>query len=248
MTDDFVAVIDGSTSKADVRYSADVSNGRLCMQIVSRIISEQLTPDSTVTDFCRLTAEAVSAYYPQKPTKADNNLMAASAVVLNVKKREVWFVGDCLCLVDGVLYEYPKPEEVVNAEKRSRYIHELLREGRATVDELRVRDMGRDSIKTELRSCCERQNRDYAVINGMDIPQHLVHVIPVTHAREIILASDGYPVLKRTLEESERELGRIIKDDPLCIDAYKATKGVMKGYRSFDDRAFVRMEMMKGSK
>ena len=89
VTDDFVAVIDGSTSKADVRYSPDVSNGRLCMEIVSRVISEQLTPDSTITDFCRLTAEAVSAYYPQKPTKADNNLMAASAVVLNVRKREV---------------------------------------------------------------------------------------------------------------------------------------------------------------
>ena len=134
MTDDFVAVIDGSTSKADVRYSPDVSNGRLCMEIVSRVISEKLTPDSTITDFCRLTAEAVSEYYPQKPTKADNNLMAASAVVLNVRKREVWFVGDCLCLVDGVLYEYPKPEEVVNAEKRSKYIHELLKEGRAMVE------------------------------------------------------------------------------------------------------------------
>jgi glycerophosphoryl diester phosphodiesterase len=248
VTDDFVAVIDGSTSKADVRYSPDVSNGRLCMEIVSRVISERLTPDSTITDFCRLTAEAVSEYYPQKPTKADNNLMAASAVVLNAKKREVWFVGDCLCLVDGVLYEYPKPEEVVNAEKRSRYIQKLLKEGRVTVEELRVNDIGRDSIKNELRSCCERQNRDYAVINGMDIPENLVHVISVADAKEIILASDGYPILKRTLEESERELERIIKNDPLCIDLYKATKGVMRDYKSFDDRTFVRIEMMEESK
>ena len=110
-------------------------------------------------------------------------------------------------------------------------------------DELRIKDIGRDCIKNELRSCCERQNRDYAVINGMDIPENLVHVIPVAHAREIILASDGYPILKRTLEESERELERIIMDDPLCIDIYKATKGVMKGYKSFDDRTFVRIDL-----
>jgi glycerophosphoryl diester phosphodiesterase len=243
MTDDFVAVIDGSTSKADVRYSPDVSNGRLCMQIVSHVISEQLTPDSTVTDFCRLTAEAVSSYYPQKPVKADNNLMAASAVVLNVRKREVWFVGDCLCLIDGILYEYPKPEEEINAQKRSDYIHELLKEGRATVEGLRIKDVGRDCIKNELRSCCERQNRDYAVINGMDIPENLIHVISVADAKEIVLASDGYPVLKRTLAESERELERIINNDPLCINLYKATKGVMQGYKSFDDRTFVRIEI-----
>lgn len=243
MTDDFVAVIDGSTSKADVRYSPDVSNGRLCMEIVSRIISENLTPDSTITDFCRLTSEAVSAYYPQKPVKTDNNLMAASAVVLNVKKREVWFVGDCLCLIDGELYEYPKPEEEVNAGKRSEYIHKLLEEGRATVEGLRIKDIGRDCIKNELRSCCERQNRDYAVINGMDIPENLIHVVSVADAKEVVLASDGYPILKRTLEESERELERIIKNDPLCIDIYKATKGVMKGYKSFDDRSFVRIDL-----
>lgn len=243
MTDDFIAVIDGSTSKADIRYSSDVSNGRLCMQIVSRIISENLTPDSTITDFCRLTSEAVSAYYPQKPVKADNNLMAASAVVLNVKKREVWFVGDCLCLIDGILYEYPKPEEEINAQKRSEYIQKLLEEGRATVEGLRIKDIGRDSIKNELRSCCERQNRDYAVINGMDIPENLIHVVSVADAKEVVLASDGYPILKRTLEESERELERIIKNDPLCIDIYKATKGVMKGYKSFDDRTFVRIDL-----
>ena len=241
MTDDFIAVIDGSTSKADIRYSSDVSNGRLCMQIVSRIISESLTPDSTITDFCRLTTEAVSAYYSQKPVKADNNLMAASAVVLNVRKREVWFVGDCLCLVDGVLYEYPKPEEVVNAEKRSKCIQKLLKEGRATVEELRVKDIGRESIKNELRSCCERPNRDYAVINGMDIPENLIHVISVADAKEIVLASDGYPILKGTLAESERELERIINNDPLCIDLYKATKGVMQGYKSFDDRTYIRI-------
>lgn len=243
MTDDFIAVVDGSTSKADVRYSSDVSNGQLCMQVVSQVIENQLAADATIHDFCRLTAEAVSAYYPERPTKADNNLMAASAVVLSVSRREVWFVGDCLCLVDGRLYEFPKPEEEVNAAKRSEYIHRLLEEGRVSVDELLVHDLGRDAIKSELRGCCERQNRDYAVINGMDIPESLLHVVSVADAREVVLASDGYPILKPTLEESEAELKSIIANDPLCISLYKATKGVMRGNRSFDDRTYVRVSM-----
>jgi glycerophosphoryl diester phosphodiesterase len=155
----------------------------------------------------------------------------------------VWFVGDCLCLIDDVLYEYPKPEEEINAQKRSEYIQKLLEEGRATVEGLRIKDIGRDSIKNELRSCCERQNCDYAVINGMDIPENLIHVVPVADAKEVVLASDGYPVLKRTLAESERELERIINNDPLCIDQYKATKGVMQGYKSFDDRTYIRIEL-----
>lgn len=242
MTDDFIAVIDGSTSKADVRYSLDVSNGQLCMQIVSRVITEKLPADATIHDFCRLTADAVSAYYPEKPLKADNNLMAASAVVLSLKRREVWFVGDCLCLVDGVLYEYPKPEEEVNAAKRAESIRKMLEEGRVTREELLVHDYGRDTIKKELRECCGKQNVEYAVINGMDIPETLVHVVSVTDTKEVVLASDGYPVLKGTLEESERELLRIIDKDPLCIDLYKATKGVVKGNKSFDDRTYIRIK------
>lgn len=242
MTDDFIAVIDGSTSKADVRYSLDVSNGQLCMQIVSRVITEKLPADATIHDFCRLTADAVSAYYPEKPLKADNNLMAASAVVLSLKRREVWFVGDCLCLVDGVLYEYPKPEEEVNAAKRAESIRKMLEEGRVTREELLVHDYGRDTIKKELRECCGKQNVEYAVINGMDIPETLVHVVSVTDTKEVVLASDGYPVLKGTLEESERELLRIIDKDPLCIDLYKATKCVMKGNKSFDDRTYIRIK------
>ena len=76
-----------------------------------------------------------------------------------------------------------------------------------------------------------------------DIPENLIHVISVADAKGIVLASDGYPVLKRTLAESERELERIINNDPLCINLYKATKGVMQGYKSFDDRTYIRIEI-----
>ena len=55
-----------------------------------------------------------------------------------------------------------------------------------------------------------------------------------------MLATDGYPHLMPTLGESERELQRIIEEDPLMTGRYKATKAVMEGNLSFDDRCYVR--------
>lgn len=241
MTDDFVAVIDGSTSKADIRYSVDVSNGRLCMLIVSDVI-RNMSSESSVYEFCEMCSEMICKYYEEKPSVGSNNLMAASAIVFSAKRKEIWIVGDCQCLVDDTFYEFPKPEEKDNAEKRSKCIMQLLNEGRTTVDELRVWDLGRDAIKTELRECCKRQNLDYAVINGMNIPENLIHVISIADAKAVVLATDGYPYLEKTLEESESKLTDLIECDPLCCNVFKATKGVMKGYKSFDDRAYIRME------
>lgn len=56
-----------------------------------------------------------------------------------------------------------------------------------------------------------------------------------------MLASDGYPILKATLQESEESLARHLADDPQNIKEYVATKGLVEGNLSFDDRAYVRL-------
>ena len=53
-------------------------------------------------------------------------------------------------------------------------------------------------------------------------------------------SSDGYPFLKGTLHESEEALVCQLRDDPLCIRSFKATKGLMLGNVSFDDRCYLR--------
>ena len=57
---------------------------------------------------------------------------------------------------------------------------------------------------------------------------------------EVVLASDGYPKLFGTLEESEHYLQKVLAEDPLCISLNKQTKGLMVGNNSYDDRTFVR--------
>ena len=84
----------------------------------------------------------------------------------------------------------------------------------------------------------------YSVLNGGEIPEELVKVIRLSEGEhEILLASDGYPVLKPTLQQSEQELERIMKDDPQCCRLYESTKGLKPGNKSFDDRTYVRFRV-----
>jgi len=69
-----------------------------------------------------------------------------------------------------------------------------------------------------------------------------IHKIP-DKTKELTLASDGYPKLLDNLAEAENNLKRILISDPLCITEHIATKGLQTGQVSFDDRAYVRIEL-----
>lgn len=65
--------------------------------------------------------------------------------------------------------------------------------------------------------------------------------LPTDIEKTIVLASDGYPYLKDSLEASEHALQGVLRDDPLLFRTYKATKGIQQGNLSFDDRAYVKI-------
>ena len=68
-----------------------------------------------------------------------------------------------------------------------------------------------------------------------------VIVVPAAHS--VVLASDGYPVLLPTLCESEAALARQIERDPQNVSEFIATKGIVEGNCSFDDRAYIRLRL-----
>ena len=71
----------------------------------------------------------------------------------------------------------------------------------------------------------------------------LIKVIHLSEGKhEIILASDGYPLLRPTLQQSEQDLDRLLKEDPQCCRLYESTKGLKPGNKSFDDRTYVRFQ------
>ena len=228
--DNFVAVVDGSTSKTELRVNPEMSNGRYCMLAIIKAI-KKMPRDICMERFCEKVTEEIRSIYNahavdiQKLNDVPTNRMTASAIVFSLSRKEIWMVGDCQCLVDGKLYENPKPGEKEIAAQRALIIRKSLKEGMSEA-EMRRNDIGRK------------------VIDGFNIPTHLVKVIPIddkTH--EIVLASDGYPKLMPTLNESEAELQRLLEEDPLCIYENIATKGLNEGQTSFDDRSYIRFRI-----
>ena len=65
VTDDFIAVIDGSTSKTPTHLSPDMKNGRYAMVLISEFIRERLKAEASVDDFC----QDVSSYIYNKVYK-----------------------------------------------------------------------------------------------------------------------------------------------------------------------------------
>jgi dGTP triphosphohydrolase len=83
-------------------------------------------------------------------------------------------------------------------------------------------------------------NLTYEVLNGKNLRFDLIKTYKVCNGDTVVLASDGYPVLKATLSESEHELNKVIKENPLCNKGYLSTKGLKKGNLSFDDRTYIK--------
>lgn len=233
VTRGFAAVIDGSTSKTQHRLDSCMKNGRFAMLLVAEYISN-MREDISVDEFCRGVTERVALEYKTRnmePCMAlhPEERLTASAVVFSLSRKEVWMVGDCQAIVDGRLYENPKPYEHEIAMQRVN----LIRQG-ASPEEAR-----RTIVPRLVEAMLKGQNQEYAVIDGTPVFKLGVKVIPVVH--DVVLASDGYPFLLPSLKESEAALREHIRKDPQNIGNFVATKGIADGNCSFDDRAYIKL-------
>ena len=255
VTADFIAVIDGSTSKTPHHLSPDMKNGRYAMVLISEYIQHELKPESTVEDFCEgVTSYIYNKVYRQQGIEEQmqahpEERLTASAILYSKAKNEVWMVGDCQAIIDGKLYENNKPFEDIVARRRAELIRQGFtpQEARKTIEPLLIQAM------------LEGQNKTYTVIDGFPIYQKGMKVVSLNApqknvetdvadslplpTKEIVLASDGYPFLKPTLTESEEALAHLLAYDPQCTHEFIATKGIVVGNKSFDDRTYIRFQI-----
>lgn len=265
VTDDFIAVIDGSTSKTPKHLNPDMKNGRYAMMLISEYIREELKADASVDDFCQgVTAYIYNKVYEklgveERLKEHPEERLTASAILYSRTRNEVWMVGDCQAIIDGKLYENGKPYEQEIARKRVELIEQGLSpaEARKQIEPLLIKAM------------LSGQNQTYTVIDGFPIYREGVKVVSVSasssvqdsvpasdsvpcsdsasasdtipsSSSEIVLASDGYPFLEPTLAASEAALAEQIANDPQNIRSFIATKGIVEGNKSFDDRTYIR--------
>ena len=270
VTDDFIAVIDGSTSKTPKHLNPDMKNGRYAMMLISEYIREELKADASVDEFCQgVTAYIYNKVYEklgveERLKKHPEERLTASAILYSRIRNEVWMVGDCQAIIAGKLYENGKPYEEKIARKRVELIAQGLSpaEARKQIEPLLIEAM------------LSGQNQTYTVIDGFPIYREGVKVVSVSDSSsvqdsvpasdsvpcsgsvsasgtisvsssEIVLASDGYPFLKPTLAASEAALAEQIANDPQNIHSFIATKGIVEGNKSFDDRTYIRFSPEK---
>ena len=255
VTNDFIAVIDGSTSKSQYRHSLFRSNGRYAMQLVSRYI-RRMPKNTTCEGFlCGVTAYIRKHYKKSmlpRLTEHPEDRLTCSVVVFSRLCREIWMIGDCQCMVidaqraiaDSQYYENPKPYEAELAAMRAKEVERLLNEGH-TADDLCRNDIARPVIIPRMIETMRQQNITYSVVDGFPIPRQHVLVIPLDFRPwEIVLASDGYPFLRSSLEESEEALQHQRQHDPLNIGPhFQATKAFHPDNNSFDDRTYIRFKV-----
>ena len=270
VTDDFIAVIDGSTSKMPKHLNPDMKNGRYAMMLISEYIREELKADASVDDFCQgVTAYIYNKVYEklgveERLKEHPEERLTASAILYSRTRNEVWMVGDCQAIIAGKLYENGKPYEEKIARKRVELIAQGLSpaEARKQIEPLLIEAM------------LLGQNQTYTVFDGFPIYREGVKVVSVSDSSsvqdsvpasdsvpcsdsasasdtipssssEIVLASDGYPFLKPTLAASEAALAEQIANDPQNIHSFIATKGIVEGNKSFDDRTYIRFSPEK---
>lgn len=71
VTPDFVAVIDGSTSKTEHRFNPEMKNGRYCMMLIAEFI-RKMKSDISLDEFCQgITAHVFKTYSPDRLDTAD---------------------------------------------------------------------------------------------------------------------------------------------------------------------------------
>lgn len=244
VTDDYVAVIDGATSRAP--DDAPNTRGRVAAEIVADAVTHLPAGVDAFQAFDMVTGrlrERLSAPQLDDPALRP----CAAAIILSAARREIWRVADCSYVLDGQAFTTGTEVDRFAAGCRAAFLEASIAAGTA-IDELRQHDTGADLIRPLVRAAAHLRNRvsptawAYGALDGTPIPRGYIEVQALgPNERDVVLASDGYPTPKNNLDASEVELRETLAKDPLMFRTHRGTRGQMAGMESFDDRAFVRV-------
>ena len=241
ITYDFIAVVDGVSAKNGRLFEGETGGRKAADKICETIVL--LDKNATAKEAVEKITRGVAELYEENEPKG---AAAAGAIIFSKERNEIWSVGDCQCLINGRLFSHEKEIDRINSDVRTLILEMAKREGKAQ-EELLKNDLGRAFIMPILENQHILANKtgrfSYGVFNGTQIPDEHIVIHKVKEGDEVVLASDGYPYLRGTLEESERLLKEELINNPLCDGEYRSTKGKAEDNISFDDRTYIRFRV-----
>lgn len=248
VTDSFVSVIDGATPKTAFRFPNHETPGHYAARILATAIKE-LPIDVDAYTCARILNEAIHTDLPP----ADSPI--ASVVIYSDFRKEVWQIGDCQWASMNVndnftTHRNDKQIDRQLANWRSVMLQSMIARNVITPEQALVSDPARKIIQPFITRQVRYQNTTgsplcFGVIDGTQTPDEYIHIYNIgEQTRAIILASDGYPYLCPTLAQSEEQLKEVLQQDSLCISRNPQTKGIRSGCTSFDDRTFIKIDIL----
>ena len=244
VNDNFVAVIDGVTSKGKQLWSNNKkTSGRYAKDLIIEELGKvpyNITAEKLIT---RLNSILYAKYKEEVIIDNISEWLRASIVVYSNYYKEIWSYGDCKFMINDIEYKNTKKVDEIIANTRSLILEDMIING-SNIEELIENDVGRKEImpllKRQFNFENKKSNYGYPILNGHNYNYELLKKIKVYKGDNIVLASDGYPKLFNSLDKSEKYLQKILIEDPLCFRIYKSTKGINKNKQSFDDRCYYR--------
>jgi len=245
-TSDFAAVIDGATDGTGTMYGGR-TGGLLAAETLAAEI-ERLSPQATARQFADRLTRALSAAAVQAGRRGGSSVRwpSASLVCLSFARDEIWRIGDCSFLVDGEPNLGTKRVDDAAYGFRAAINAALLASG-TPLEEILRSDPGASSARALFDIQQHLTNTEgpwaYGCINGRRVPDQFVEVYPLTpDVEQVVLASDGFPDPRPTLEQSEQRLRQLLELDPAAIaELWTAGKALRPGANSVDDRAYLRV-------
>ena len=243
--DHFIAVIDGATPKGDLLW-----NGQKGDVFVSHLIADavvEMDPYYTAQEAIRYINDVVCRTYEEFHLDFNalhpEERLQASLLIYSRERREIWSFGDCMLRINSRNYTSQKEGDKLFAALRA-FCIQVERDRLGTdADEQYLSSYGREQILPYLKEYTNFANRNipfgYDVIDGGTIHEDHVKIYAVKKDDCVVMASDGYPELFNTLEETEDYLQKALAEDPICAGPLRGTKGIEKGNASYDDRTYV---------
>ncbi len=249
-TPDFAAVIDGATDETGAQFDGQ-TGGRFAAETLASAITD-LSPRLTARKFADHLSDTLAraAAAAETPDRASTRWPSASLVCLSFAHQEIWRIGDCSFLVDGEPNLGTKRVDDAAYGFRAAINASLIAAGTPLEEILRT-DPGADFARPLLDLQQQLTNHEgpwgYGCINGRPVPDQFVEVFPLAHGvQEVVMASDGFPDLRSTLQESDARLRELLKIDPAAIaELWSVGKALRPGANSVDDRAYLRVASLR---
>jgi len=262
----FFGVVDGATDKSGNTWGTEEKprkGGAVLADIVKTVLQDEGTSTDPSEIMEIINQQIHDAAYSAGINIDDevNNRADTGFTAFVPEKDAVYHIHDCLfgfVKADGSFEIYDNDKEVdkLTSAVRATVIDWYINQGKDPFAD--GKDLGREAILPMLKRQPEIQNQGfnnqdiwamgvphsavaYRTLNGFPTKIDVVTVPEGT--TEIILATDGYRVIRPTLEETEAVLKKQLAQDPHCIGVLKSTKGLQPGNESFDDRTYLRLKL-----